>query len=86
MYVELQLILLFVFAVFWSLLYELKNRGFYCAVATIAWWVLSGFWLYAEGLYMPLAYLPLAIGWIYFIRFLAGLFQELRTRRWSEEW
>jgi len=88
--VELELAFLLVFASMWSILYEVlfRSRAFVerqalCSLAWVSWWVLSGFWLINTELYSPLAYLPLAVGWIYLIRLIIGIFDELRRRRWG---
>ena len=86
--VELQLILLFIFAAFWSLLYEVYGRGIYSSIAAVSWWILAAFWFTVTAdatLQRVLAYLPLAVGWVYLIRFIAGLLQELRSSRWGVE-
>jgi len=81
--VEVQLVLLFVFAMAWVVLYEIFDRRIYCALAWVSWWVLSAFWIYSTSLYMPLAYLPLGVGWIYLIRLVIDIFDMARRRRWE---
>ena len=81
MSVEVELALLFVFAVFFSILYILKgNRPptaiTFCALSWLSWMVMSIFWLMnGSGTDWMLSLLPFAVGTLFLIQLIFDIFE-----------
>jgi len=88
--IELQMTILFVLAMFFSVMYEVilsryraRNAIAWGVLSSVCWIIFSLSWAYSGSLVF-VAYLPLAIGIFYAIRVFDNLQEMLRSRRWGE--
>ena len=76
MSVEVELALLFAFAIFFSLLYTFKGRITFCALSWLSWMVMSIFWLMnGSSTDWMLSLLPFAVGTLFLIQLIFDIFE-----------
>lgn len=84
--IEIQLVLLFVSAMTFSIFFELSTESIgmfvWGAVCAVNWWLFALTWLYTQSL-PYIAYFPFILGVAYAARTLHALIGESRRRRFG---
>jgi len=81
---ELEVILLFSFAVLFSLMSELSGNLTFYVFAWITWWTLALYIILWTSGPVAIVLIPFGVGWIYLVRLIVYTVSMLKTRGSSE--